>query len=408
MKAKPQKVALTKARLDALPVPAKGRTYIYDAKTPGLAVCVTATGSKTFYLYRWLNSRPQRIRIGRTSDLSLEQARAEAQKLTGLMAQNINPQDAKRAARRELTFGAVFADYMERYSKPYKKSWQQDQDQYDRYLKPLAGRKVSALTQADIQRLHVHVGREHGHYAANRTLALVSTVFNRNAADVPNPARGVKRFKEQSRDRVLDREELRRFFAALQDEPSEAWRDFFAVALLAGARRANTLAMRWADLDLDRGLWRIPAADAKGGEPLICILAPPVVEILRRRASDNGKSLFVFPSTGKSGHLQEPKKAWHGIMAAAGLLNADGKNDVRVHDLRRTLGSWQSDAGASLSIIGKSLGHKNVATTAIYARLDVDPVRKSVNTAAAAIMEAGNGRKMLPAPKKRTHKKGAK
>jgi integrase len=402
-KAKPEKLVFTKNRLDALPAPTEGRRYVYDAKVPGLALSVMPTGSKTFFLYRWLNGGPQRIRIGRYPDVAIEQARAEAKKLTGIMAQGVNPQDAKRAARRESTFGNVFADYLERYAKPYKKSWQQDQDQYDRYLKPLAGRKLSALTQADVQRLHVHIGREHGRYSANRALALVSTIFNRCAADVPNPARGVKRFKEQSRDRFLDREELGRFLTALQSEPSIAWQDFFLVALLTGARRANVLGMAWADVNLDRGLWRIQAADAKGGELLICVLAPPVVEILRRRLADRADdSPFVFPGIGKVGHLTEPKKAWHSILKRAGLVDGTGKNTVRIHDLRRTLGSWQAASGASLSIIGKSLGHKNVATTQIYARLDLDPVQASVNTAAAAIMEAANGSatKMLTAPNK--------
>lgn len=63
--------------------------------------------------------------------------------------------------------------------------------------------------------------------------------------------------------------------------------------------------------------------------------------------------------------------------------------NLRIHDLRRTLGSWQAKTGASMAIIGKSLNHKNQATTAIYARLDLDPVRQSVNTATTAMMEAG-------------------
>jgi site-specific recombinase XerD len=57
--------------------------------------------------------------------------------------------------------------------------------------------------------------------------------------------------------------------------------------------------------------------------------------------------------------------------------------------LRRTLGSWQAADGASLSIIGKTLGHKNVSTTAIYARLNLDPVRQSVNAATKAMLAAG-------------------
>ena len=63
--------------------------------------------------------------------------------------------------------------------------------------------------------------------------------------------------------------------------------------------------------------------------------------------------------------------------------------DVRIHDLRRTLGSWQAKQGASLAIIGKSLNHKNQNTTAIYARLDLDPIRESVNAATSAMLMAG-------------------
>ena len=62
--------------------------------------------------------------------------------------------------------------------------------------------------------------------------------------------------------------------------------------------------------------------------------------------------------------------------------------DLRIHDLRRTLGSWQAKTGASLAIIGKSLNHKNPATTAIYARLDIDPVRASMERAASAMLTA--------------------
>jgi phosphoribosylformimino-5-aminoimidazole carboxamide ribonucleotide (ProFAR) isomerase len=57
------------------------------------------------------------------------------------------------------------------------------------------------------------------------------------------------------------------------------------------------------------------------------------------------------------------------------------------------LGSWQAKTGASLVIIGKSLNHKSPSATAIYARLDLDPVRQSVNTATAAMMEAGGLKK---------------
>lgn len=62
---------------------------------------------------------------------------------------------------------------------------------------------------------------------------------------------------------------------------------------------------------------------------------------------------------------------------------------MRRHDLRHTLGSWQAATGASLVVIGKSLSHKNMASTQIYSRLDIDPVRDAMQTATSAIFAAG-------------------
>lgn len=99
------------------------------------------------------------------------------------------------------------------------------------------------------------------------------------------------------------------------------------------------------------------------------------------------ESDWVFPGDGKTGHLQDPKKAWQRILARAEI------QDLRIHDLRRTLGSWQTALGASGFIVGKSLGHKSLQATAVYARLNLDPVRDSVNAAAEAMFKAASGGK---------------
>jgi len=70
-------------------------------------------------------------------------------------------------------------------------------------------------------------------------------------------------------------------------------------------------------------------------------------------------------------------------------LENSGLKDLKIHDLRRTLGSWQAAAGVSLPIIGKSLGHRTTTATAIYARMNLDPVRESVSAAVTAMMTAG-------------------
>lgn len=95
-----------------------------------------------------------------------------------------------------------------------------------------------------------------------------------------------------------------------------------------------------------------------------------------RRTSD-----WLFPSqTSASGHYEEPKKAWKNLLELAGIEN------LRLHDLRRTLGSYEAIAGASLHIIGKSLGHKSPNSTMVYARLYNDPVRDAIQKATDKMM----------------------
>src|SRR5262249_5238136 len=152
------------------------------------------------------------------------------------------------------------------------------------------------------------------------------------------PARGIKKFREHDRDRFLQSDELPRFFAALDAEPNEHYRHLFLVALLTGVRRGNVLAMRWDQLHLDAATWTLP--ETKNGHPVTVVLVSEVVEILRERQARCGASPWVFPGRGKSGHLEEVKSAWQRILDRAGIA------DLRIHDLRRTLGSWQVATGA--------------------------------------------------------------
>ncbi|MBA2654423.1 MAG: tyrosine-type recombinase/integrase [Gammaproteobacteria bacterium] len=379
-----QKVNFTKSIIESLPTASKGkRLYFYDTKTRGLGISITPAGTKTFIVYRWVKGKPERITLGRFPDLTIEQARRMAMEANADIAKGDNPNDKRRLERAEMTFSAMFSEYLERYAKVHKKSWKADQDQFNRYLKDWGKRKLSNITKNDIQKLHQQVGREKGTYAANRLLALLSTIFNKaieyGSWDKTNPALGIKKFKEKSRDRFLQADELPCFFQAVTEEPNIDIRDYVLLSLLTGARRSNVLSMRWEQINFQRAEWRIP--ETKNGEPQIITLSDEALNILTARKL-TAKNQFVFPSNGMHGHITEPKKGWQRILARAGIEN------LRIHDLRRTLGSWQAKTGASLAIIGKSLNHKSPLTTAIYARLDLDPVRESVEKATKAMLEA--------------------
>jgi len=437
----------TKATLDALPLPAEGKRLVcHDTKTTGLQLRVSAGGVKTFSLYRRTKGgSPERVTLGRYPEMSIEQARRKSAEINAAIEFGANPAEVKRAHKGELTFGDLFKQYLDRHAKTRKRTWEDDEQRYQQYLeKPLGSKKFSGITRQSIALIHSDITRAGHPIVANRILALISSVFGRTlewGLVDNNPARGIRRNPEISRDRFLQSNEMPRFFAALVEEPNTTVRDYLLLSLLTGARRSNVLAMRWVDISLDEGIWRIPVT--KNGTPQNVTLSPEALAILGSRQNDIGRSTnYVFPGHGKSGHLMEPRKGWVRIfdrdeltqlierieaaghkfvpaddpvagnmtpesleatlkrarmMAKQAGINIDDVRieNLRIHDLRRTLGSWQAKTGASMAIIGKSLNHKSQQTTAIYARLDLDPVRQSVNTATAAMFDAA-GIKMRP------------
>jgi integrase len=428
-----QRITFTKAAIQALRAAGDRVTY-HDNKVPGLQLRVTPGGVKTFSVYRRVKGGgPERITLGTFPGTTVEQARRRAGKVNSAIDGGGNPAEAKRAHRSEIVFAGLFAEYLERHAKPGKRTWRQDESQYKLYLaKPLGAKKLSSIDRSNVATLHSAVTRLSGPVTANRALALLSSVFGWAVSAGlwdANPVKGIRRNAERSRDRFLQADELPRFYAALAEEPNDTVRDYFLMSLLTGARRANVLAMKWVEIDFKRAEWRIPRT--KNNDPQTIPLMPEAVTILVERQAGS-ESVFVFPGLGKSGHLVEPKGGWRRIFdrdeltqLATRLSAAGGRfaipegeslgetlerarrvakrlridpakariRDVRIHDLRRTLGSWQARTGASLSIIGKSLSHKSVQTTAIYSRLDIDPVRESMERATSAILIAAGAKK---------------
>jgi integrase len=398
-----------KEKLLAIPAAAAGaRATYYDTKTAGLQLRVTPAGVKTFSMYRRTKGggTPERVTLGRFPTMTVEQARKAAATVNAEIEGGANPAEVKRVFKEEQTLAEFFEEYGTRHGVK-KLAWAADQQRFRDYLqKPLGNRKLSAITRADIARIISGAQKAGRAVATVRNIrALASGLFSKAIEWgylEANPASGVRvAGVKVSRDRFLQPDELPRFFAALAEEPSVAMRDFILLALLTGARRANVLTMHWREIDLSAGNWRLPVT--KNGTPQTVTLCPEAVEILTARQESTAGG-FVFPGIGATGHMVEPQKGVERIMERAGIpYGRNAANGVTLHDLRRTLGSWQARTGASMAIIGKSLNHKSQQATAIYARLDLDPVRAAVNTATAAMLEAGgvkSGADVVTLPKR--------
>lgn len=409
----------TKARLNELELPITVRQrFYYDEATRGLCVSLTKSGTKAFYVLRKFKGRAERVHIGRYPETTISQARERAGQVNSQFDGGSNANEIKRCERGELTLEDLYKEYMERHAYVYNRRPDLSESGYRLYLSRWAKRRLSSITKLDVQRWHSRIGRDRGQRSANNALSLLRAMFNRaidwDLFDGVNPTQGTRKFKEVSRERFLLPDELKRFLEALKKEPDPAFRDLFLLLLLTGARKSNVLGMRWQDINLDDSVWTIP--QTKIGEPQVLPLSPQAVDVLRHRAielsvqqgnvvklgrsSESGKSTavssaflryfdpvtearrtlllpsdFVFPGVGRTGHLTDPKKAWSKLLERAEIRN------VRIHDLRRTHGSYMAATGANQFVISRALGHKNIATTAIYARLDLDPIRAATTRA---------------------------
>lgn len=368
------KANLNKSFIDAVSLPPSGRVEYYDTKINGLCLRVSSSGIKVLYYSRRYRRQLVRIKIGKWPDISVEMARNKVSEYNAKVAQRINPLAEVKADREQMTFDELFTAFMERWSRPSKKTSHEDESIYKRYIsRHLKNKALSEITKKDIAHIFSLVSKNYP-YRANRVLSVLSSVFNRGiewGLCEHNPCRGIKKNREKSRERFLTQEELPIFFDAVKALKSPIMEAYFLISLFTGARQGNVLAMRWKEIDFRRKEWFI--AETKNGTSQRVPLIPAVIDILKNLKHYNE---FVFYSpTSKSGHIEEPKKAWKKIVAYGKF------EDLRIHDLRRTFGSWQAITGASLAIIGKSLNHKSATATQVYARLSNDPIRDAMQKA---------------------------
>ena len=376
----------------------EGQLFVRDDQLTGFALRVTCNGVKSFVWEGRIKGRMRRITLGQFPALSVLDARKAALETKTAIVHGADPSKERADQRAEATFGELANTYLERHARQRKVSWREDEALLNNHV-PLSwrSRRLSEISRQDVIHLRDAVSRKtdprkKGNakaggipYAANHLIRLLRAMFNLardwGMISADNPATRIKLFPERKRDRFLSPDELARVNQALAQEPNESWRAYFALSLMLGTRKSELLATRWTDLEFKQRTLRIPRT--KAGRPHLLPLPTPAISILESLPSRNA-SEWVFPSAASAtGHMVSPKPAWARIRRAAGVP------DVQIHDLRRTLGSWLAASGYSLPLIGRALNHSNVSTTAIYARLDLDPVRTALENNAAMMLSAG-------------------
>ena len=413
-------VRLTKRVVDSADA-SRGRHCLWDAELKGFGLQVEPTRTMT-YIVRYRpkglgRSGPRRFfKLGRHGDLTPDQARAQAKIILGRVANGEDPAADLKAARKtsavtqSKSFGQLSALFLQEHagvmSKPATASL------YEillrKHILPSLGDHVAEeLTRTDITALHLAM--KSNQITANRAVSLISTVYSFAARRslVPescNPARGVEKYREEGRERYLTGDELKRLGAALVDAETVGvpWvidnenpkakhtpaqykgqreiADPSAVAairllLFTGARLREILHLRWEHVDLERGLLFLPAS--KTGKKTIVLNAAAfdILTALKNAAHVSGAIAIGYVIQGMiaAQPRADLKRPWAAIRRHADL------EGVRLHDLRHTFASIGAGASLGLPIVGRLLGHSQPQTTARYAHLDADPLRRAAN-----------------------------
>ena len=326
------------------------------------------------------------IHIGAYGRLTLDEARKKAKLLYGHVVEGKDPMEERKHEALSPTMDGLCNDYLERHVKVHKqKSLRDDLRRIEKAILPIWGhRPVKSITREDVSELHRKIG-EHAPYEANRTLAQLSKMFElaktwgylEEAA--PNPARRIQKFKEKKRDRWVTPEELPKLAEQIDQEKNIYIRAALWLYLLTGVRKTELLTAKWEDIDEVRRTLRLP--ETKAGRIHYVPLSAEAMSILAQIPRQENNP-YVLPGMIEGQHLVNVEKSWQRVRKEAGVA------DVRLHDLRRTVGSWLAQSGNSLMVIQKALNHSTMSATLIYARMSEDPVRKALDEHGKQLMAA--------------------
>ena len=376
---------------DGLSCPEGKRRIEYcDTGGTGLYVEVRATspGQGTYYL-RWKqNGKTCHEKIGRTTDIDLDEARQRAKTLKAkitLYGNTRGDEEVKPAV--PMTLDVLFQEHYMPHAKAHNRGWKKKSQMYNLQIKKAFGNKrLDQIKRHDISSWHVAL-REDGLSPAysDRFLALLRHALNLAVEwDMleKNPSIGVKKFNIDNRTQYyLQEEDLKRLLKVLQTDKNRTPCLIALWLLASGARLGSALRCKWEHIDRSNKVWRIPAANAKSKRIHSVPLNDCAIDILDQLDTEEKyEYLFINRMTGKP--YTTIQKAWNRLRTNAGLPH------LRVHDLRHAAASYMAQSGIDLWVIAQVLNHSDVSMTQRYAHLSTKTLQEAADRTSDVIKGA--------------------
>lgn len=373
--------------INSIVPPKNGYILEWDDVLKGFGVRIMASGVRTFIVsYTNRSGRQRRMSIGRCGVLNVTQARQLATRILAKVAFGEDPLEERRRARREPTFKDLTEEYIKRHASK-KKSGHDDIRIIEKDLvKPLGHIQAEEISRRDVIRLINGIKDRGAPIMANRTLALISKIFNfgiQQAIVGSNPCKRIMPpGSEHRRDRVLSESEIRTFWERLSETNANLIiRQALRFILATAQRPGEVTSAEWSEFDLETGWWTIPAEKSKNGLAHRVPISPFALSIIKPL---DHRRRYLFSC------VRKRKKHIHvNVLSQAVRLNRAvfGIEHFTPHDLRRTAASQMASMGFARLVISKILNHVESGITAVYDRHGYDREKRTAMNAWAKRLE---------------------
>ena len=370
----------------------KKRIEYCDKELPGLIIIVTplSQGGTYFLRYKNGNGKTSYIKISRTNEMSLADARKKAKFLKLEISNGADPSNEKRLQKAVPTLSAFYEDHYKPYAAVHKRSASSDHQLYTCRLESRFGHlRLNQITKTMIIGFHNEL-RESGlsGSTADHYVKFLRHAFNL-AIDwdmlKENPASGVKLFNLDNKvEHYLDATELEKLMTILQTGANRPICMIAMFLLSTGARMNEALSAKWSQINRETRTWKIPALNSKSKKIRSVPLNDSALSIINQLDTD-GEFEYLFVNRVTGNPYTNIHKAWGKIRDQADLPQ------LRIHDLRHQYASFLVNSGRTLYEVQQILGHSTSKVTERYSHLSSATLQAAANSASVMINAAMGG-----------------
>ncbi len=367
----------------------KHRIEYTDQELPGwyLEVRATSPGQGTYYMRYKGSGKTCHHKIGRTTDITLADARKKAKALKAEIALGADPRGEEKARLAVLTFTEFFEQHYLPYVMPRKRSWGRDEELYRLRIKAVFGnQRLNQITRQQIQSFHTALKNEGlSNSSSNHHLKLLKHSLNL-AIDWEmldkNPVARVPMFYENNKlEHYMDDVELNRLLTVLHTDKNRSICQIALFLLSTGCRLNEVLSAKWTDVNLEKCIFTIRATNSKSRKLRGVPLNESAIEILKQ-LDTQGKFEYLFINRLTGMPYCNIHKVWQRLREKAGLKH------LRLHDLRHQYASFLVNSGRTLYEVQQIFGHSTSVVTQRYSHLSTKVLNEAAQSASIKIREA--------------------